>query len=163
MCYFITIGVPTKHYELVREKLSKNYEIQRTDNPSFCEQLGPDGSVYTITKDGCSCSLYNWIDLPEWNKTEKNKRRKKGWSEAKINRSIEQMIKNSQFGVHEGLIREISSILQKIKILTFTVHWYDDDVEKEVIYFSEKSNLSIGDLINKPTEIRPDVFYRILL
>ncbi|UCE48743.1 MAG: hypothetical protein JSW47_01080 [Phycisphaerales bacterium] len=162
MCYFLSIGIPARHSDWAIKSLSKDFEIWDMMNPSFCNRFGPNENAHTVTTMGCSCNLYHNIDVPEWTEHERAKRRKKGWSEAKISRSIEQKLEEIRPGLQHSILRGLSTLYPKIERLTLAVHWYDEDLDKERVQFAEDSYLSIVELLDDPARIRPDVIYRIL-
>jgi hypothetical protein len=163
MCYYISIGVQQEQYELVRRLLSDKYDIHETRNPSFCDNLDSHETAFLLTRDGCSCNMFSGIDMESWLEDEISKRKKKGWSKTKIDRSIENMIEVTHFGLHRDIIQDISNLVRNIGSLTFAIHWYDSDVDEEKIDFLEVKKLSIGSLFEKPDSIKTDVVYKIYL
>lgn len=161
MCYYISIGVPIKHSEWATDTLSNDFEICKTENPSVREQIGPEANAYTVTKAGCSCTLYTDVDVLKWTEQERAKRRKKGWSDAKINRSLDHKLEDLRPGLKDDLIRELASLFRKINSITLAIHWYDGEIDKEHVEFVEENRLSINDLIDDPAIVKTDVIYRI--
>jgi hypothetical protein len=162
MCYFISIGIPEKESEQAKQLLSKNYQIEETKNKAFCKELPERQKAYTITKNGCSCDIYEWVEFSgEDIEKEKNKLKKKGWSENKVSCSINDMVKASQAGLNPDLIQNILALLERLKTITIAVHWYGGNIENEEINFLGRAVLKAKDLIGNSATIKPDVIYKI--
>ena len=58
MCYFITIGVPARHRQLVEALQKGRFRVDRSSNPSVARLFPPDDALFTLTRGGCSCDLY---------------------------------------------------------------------------------------------------------
>ena len=58
MCYFITIGVPTRHRQLVEALQKGRFRVDPAANPSVARLFPPDDALFTLTYGGCSCDLY---------------------------------------------------------------------------------------------------------
>ena len=165
MCYFLSIGIAAKHSDWVRESLSRGFEVRKEENRSFRSRLGPNAVAYTVTTmgspTGCSCTLYSDFDVSEWTEQERTRRRKKGWSESKINRCLDQQLEHVEAGLDSSLIQDLSALFTRIWKLTLAVHWYDEDFETEYVNFIEETDLSINDLVDNPAILRPDIIYRM--
>lgn len=161
MCYFLSIGIPTKHSDWAVEILSKDFEMWEMKNPSFLDRLSPNENAYTVTTMGCSCTFYFYVDIKEYIEQEKARRRRKGWSEAKIKRSIEQKFNGAQTGFQGDFLKKLATLFAKIDRLTLAVHWYDDDCDKEHVQFTDESRLTINELLENPAMIKPDIIYRV--
>lgn len=168
MCYFISIGIPEKQSGYVKQILSKNYEIEETKNKAFCKELSGSSKAYTVTKNGCSCDLYKWVEFPKeklevhkQHMGEMDKFETKNKLKNKIKRSINTAIKASQIGLKSDLVRDLGSFLEQLKTMTIAVHWYKGNIENEEINFSGKMTLTIQELIKSPASIKPDIIYKI--
>ena len=58
MCYYVTIGVPTGHRQMVEALQKGRFRVDPAPNPSVVRLFPPDEALFTLTYGGCSCDLY---------------------------------------------------------------------------------------------------------
>jgi hypothetical protein len=86
MCYFITLEMPNEYVEEWQEKLPGSISIGPNIYPELQSSIA-DNDLICITHDGCSCDLFRRSKNTEEDKL-RNKYKKKGWSNAKIDRAL---------------------------------------------------------------------------
>jgi hypothetical protein len=96
MCYYITLVVPTQDADAVRTVMYQHgREATPIDNPAIRKVLRDDERQYLTTRGHCDCGtvLAHRYDTPEHFEDKLDKEavrmRRKGWSEAKIARAID--------------------------------------------------------------------------
>ncbi|OQW45237.1 MAG: hypothetical protein A4S16_00645 [Proteobacteria bacterium SG_bin6] len=96
MCHFITLIVPTDNADAVRTIMDRyGRTADPADNPSIRKVLREDERQYLTTRGHCDCGtvLAPRHDTPETLEEELAKEaarmKRKGWSEAKIARALE--------------------------------------------------------------------------
>ncbi|MDH4187523.1 MAG: hypothetical protein OEV08_11030, partial [Nitrospira sp.] len=99
MCYFITAIVPTEsNIETLRHVIKKHgFEFTPLTNNFISSQLPPQSQYYRATGSYCDCDdsfgysfHYNRTPNPIDITKHMTRLRKKGWNEAKIQRSIQE-------------------------------------------------------------------------
>src|SRR5690606_691206 len=92
----LTIAVPAKHADLVREAFGRGFVLHPTDNASVRAAMPRGYARQILTSGMCSCGLYTRPILGGGrdgsHPTERLRAKyvKRGWSETKIARAIEQ-------------------------------------------------------------------------
>jgi hypothetical protein len=130
MCYFITVALPeTDAAELAREFRG---EFVPLHNPSLAKQLPAGHKMLSLVEGMCSCSIY----MPSSPHTDPTKRRekykKKGWSQAKIERAIREAEQSRQ-SPGKSLPRYLQEIAQFVPEFWVHVHWFSGDISEEQI------------------------------
>jgi hypothetical protein len=96
MCYFILVGFRPQAVRVAKGLLRSVYHLRSVENPSVVAAL-PDGWSVGYLSDGtCACSLYGAPNPPEKSLDERlaamrRQYRKRGWSDAKIERALAQL------------------------------------------------------------------------
>jgi hypothetical protein len=159
MCHFITATMAPNGDESAVRRLAKESLLkwEPLDNPSVIKQLHP-GELYFLTTRGmCDCGtrigvrIRTDVTLPDSDpdfSRETKKLRKKGWSENKIDRWIEQTRSYSArkhaesearlSGPHSEVdrwIQFVSAVLEGSHAdwIGILVHWYGGNVTTEAI------------------------------
>lgn len=135
MCYYITLAVPARHERDVLDAYGREWQLERTRNPSV-EAALPDGFVPLLMGAGaCCCGFYTRSAAAERAKRLSHKRRKYerlGWSEAKIRRAIGGETKPQPGdGLHPSVLELIESLHARCGPIAFVVHFYSGKVETE--------------------------------
>ena len=176
MCQYITITLPkeTKLDEI--QPLFDQFEMSQRliHNSHLQAQLKSDDYYINTTSRMCDCDSVIASNSQHLNEKEKyasdiRRMKKKGWSETKINRWIEQK-ENS--GRNEELkkdnerwqrfLRELLTVDQigKVGVL---IHWYDLGLEDEPIDLKEKRKIKINDVEEDTLEnMEYDVLYEFI-
>ncbi len=94
MCYFVTVGVPEARREAVEDlaKGREGFAVHVVRNRFLIEQFAPGNVLFYVTHGGCSCDLVaepTGISDAEEEARQRERYRRKGWSEAKIARALE--------------------------------------------------------------------------
>src|SRR5262245_19998354 len=93
MCFFLTIAVPAKHVDRIGEMFGRGFQSYQSLNATITAALPPDHVAYHVTSGMCSCDLYARPNSRPDSDPMVHLRRKyekRGWSESKIARAIEQ-------------------------------------------------------------------------
>lgn len=133
MCFFISVGVDKENEDVFFEILGKDFQLGRTSNASFLEQLESSMLAFSLSKNMCACDIYH------------------------------DPLNNDGEGLRSDLIQSLAKLLRKIDRLIFVVHWYGGDIEKEKIGFVGHQRISIGDLLKDSSIIKPDEVVEITI
>jgi hypothetical protein len=141
MCYFLTIAIPARHAKLARDAFGRGLGVSETENARLKSAFPASYKMYLITEGMCSCGLYS---DPEKNEpirdeaAQANRLRaayeRRGWSEAKIERAVEQSLghrtkMNIPSGLQPELKEKLSALFHDAEEGGLFVHFYDDDIE----------------------------------
>ena len=170
MCYFITIAVPDVFSEHVREHLRHDYDVSKACNPSLSGYLPDDHSMFYVTSGMCSCGLFQTPEDPQRSidkirqKYQKHKYKKRGWSEAKIERAVQDKIrtmKHGPGGLRPTLRHKLRDFVQSTDSLYIVVHWYSAEIDEESIPIKSESEIRTHDLINDDGAIIEDTWIKL--
>src|SRR5215213_1542275 len=98
MCFFLTVAVPSQHAERIGEAFGRGFQTHPTANASVTAALPAGYAARLVTSGMCSCDLYarpRTADAPDPATHLRRKYEKRGWSEAKIKRALEQAADNA--------------------------------------------------------------------
>ncbi len=160
MCYFINIGLPKGPDIIMLNQLPDQLSYFQSNNKCFIDALPNNYSSYYIIMEFCSCGLFD----PEYgsdsdtelnySQRQKKKYQKKGWSEHKINRALEDINKNKTenqyFKYIHGLDKDLWDWLVMYKYeyrkQSFYLHIreYRGDQNKVKFDNSKSSSFKIG-------------------
>ncbi len=141
MCYFIIISFSREHAEIIKDKYPLDLHIFELSNQYVQNYLPNNYISYAVTAGGCSCDLF----IEESTINEVNKRldqlrkkyKRKGWSAAKIKRSITQVQFSADSSPAKGLRGDVKNyildILTDVDEMRILVHWYEEDIHSEKI------------------------------
>jgi hypothetical protein len=179
MCHFVTAVLPTiapaKELDVIAQAHGK--QLRALDNPSIEAQIKPTESYFIATAGVCDCgtplgALVRGDSRPPHDRPAQEKRlRLKGWSEAKIARSLKQKEQHDLLAtdakakanlaaakVWLNLVTELTGS-RKTPYICLLLHWYDGSVEgnikvrgREVIKTSELTAETLG-------RMKEDVLY----
>jgi len=163
MCFFLTIAVPSKHADQIAQVFADRFQSRPTCNASVLSALPQHYAGQLITRNGCSCDLYarpqtaNSIDRAE------HLRRKyeaRGWSQAKIARAMEQAqsttLQTPTSGLHADVIERIQTLCRSVGSIALRVHWYDGDVETELLSPTHAQPCNFTDLPARAQQLNED-------
>jgi len=92
MCYFITIGIPESKAGDLEEQARPGMSAWRCENSHIMAHLDAGFQGYVLTIGMCSCDLYRSPTddetMEDTIRRLQEKYRKKGWTEAKVQRAI---------------------------------------------------------------------------
>ena len=157
MCHFLTISVPGSAVPEVPEEFRRKIHFTEHRNQSVTEHAPSDWCSFTATSGGCSCDFYRGSDdsLDERSRLEK-KYRKKGWSEAKIERSLKSQraapIRSE--GLRKDMLGLVTALTNALGEIRLSLHWYSGDVETERFVLSDVGCASLKAFIRNTTALR---------
>jgi hypothetical protein len=173
MCHFITATLPegTDLAALCPVLKEHGGVLNPLENPWVQEQL-PSGTLYLNATSGiCACgtslgSLRRTADRPAASKKELRKLRQEGWSEAKIERWVEEKeaakaqalttAQAARTADAERWITQLRSILAagKTDRVGLLLHWYRGSLEDERIHLRNRVPVRID-------EVTPDLLMNL--
>ena len=161
MCYFITVSIPDSGVEILKSEMPRELHLIETSNPSITPHIPENYISYVVTTDGCSCDLFSEESgddeiTKRINKLQR-KYKRKGWSDSKIKRAIDQSISAAQspkaVGLRNDLLFYLSDVLNLLGEMMLIVHWYNGDVETEKVLIRNKLKIST-DLFKSDNPVR---------
>lgn len=183
MCHYIS-GLIQNDFNLEDlNDIGTSYSITFADCKNDFVRNQLDNKEKYLIKDSkyCDCGTelgsLNRYDKKRIEKSELDKLKRKGWSETKIQRWIDdkkkvverEQIKNNSFrsGIHsdiENWITFINDLFSQTKINKFGIilHWYSGNVNSEKIKLQDKIKIKLDDLDDqKLLLMKEDMFYYI--
>jgi hypothetical protein len=157
MCYFITLGINKLIIEEMKKQLPSEINIKNNNNHSIKEKIPPHCVAVNLITYMCSCDLFSRFDEKDKEKLIL-KYRKKNWSTAKIERTLNSKIQSH--GLREDLKNFLSNIATNNKIY-FLIHWYTGDPDTESLLLEDKIVVSKNDIMNNTVDLKEDVLYEI--
>ncbi len=147
MCYFINVGLPPssqlKWIDLLPQKMHAW--------PSRYEGLSEKMNGFSVVSVGlgmCSCDLFNQGAIEESFK----KYEKKGWSESKIARAIENRKKsNIHNNLHPDFRCWLADAVEETKKAYLFVHWDSKDINLE-----KTALMTVDEFRNQQTYIQDE-------
>jgi len=138
MCYYITLAVPSEYSETVSRFKTCGFRPSPVSNSSVLALLPPGHKTFLVTSGMCSCDLYfpEPADRPSSKSPERLRKKyaKKGWSEAKILRALQNCEKayshtEYETGFAEDLLLAFTELAEQVGRFAVFVHWYRGNVE----------------------------------
>jgi len=163
MCQYITLTLPKDtDLESIKPVFEKFGLTQKVIHNQFVEeQIRKKDYYISSTSNMCDCgsviaSNSKQLSTDQRYKSDIQRMKKKGWSDTKINRWIEQ----KQNGVHDkellednnrwtSFIQEITNEKQVVRV-GILIHWYSLGLEEEKIEIKEIQNIKV-DAITEDT------------
>lgn len=157
MCYYVTIGSDLALAELKQHE-NRTIRIQLASNPFFKQNM-PDAVTYVNLTDGhCSCLIYCCEDKDDRKKRInqreemlRNKYRKKGWKEPKIERVVKQQITDLEYkfelgstsdrGIYKPVAELLHAILSNGSVLYVYTHMYSGNIHDEKLSLPESISI----------------------
>lgn len=158
MCYFITIAVDEKHESTLKQKLRSSFRLSRSENPSIKARLKPQDVSFAMTDGMCACDLFRKPQqLESENREEKLRRKyskpkykKLGWTEAKIERAIANILSKPTNEVSSGLRADLRwqlcDLVADVGRVSILVHFYSGDTETDEVLIELKKTITCEDL-----------------
>jgi len=155
MCYFLTLGVPAKSADIMTSAAPRGFAIGLVQNRSVLAQLPPEFRTYLLTSGMCSCALYRRRSKRTEDPSEflRRKYRKKGWSDSRIERAVEQASKakarnESPFvGLRADVATIVAEIAHQTGRVAVIVHFYNGDTEDEMLTLSTARSFAAFELL----------------
>ena len=124
---------------------------------------------YALTDRHCSCDLYSWpADQKGAKETLLKLRRKyekRGWSEAKIQRALNDpsaYIKPNKIGLRADVRMLIADIVDEAGRVEFFVHFYSGDQMTEKLTVNRGATVSSGEIRSGAHLLEPDVLTTVV-
>ena len=168
MCYYITVAFPKATANSILTSLPKGLNSSAFSNPSVSKRLPKDYESVAIITAMCSCDLYSSPAKPDEKEKEKEalrrKYKKKGWSENKIQRALndhEKNLKVRRDGFRDDFFSWICDLSEKApNSLFILVHFYGGDLETEELNINQ-STVKAVELRSLQQKIDQDVLVEI--
>ncbi|HEV7764362.1 MAG TPA: hypothetical protein VGQ76_05135 [Thermoanaerobaculia bacterium] len=179
MCDFVIAACRSTDLPAARALLRSPFHMQPIVNASIAALLPADWETFTLTDGTCSCEMYSdsGAENPRPSiedriatfraKHAKPKFRKQGWSDAKIERAVEQMRQDvtpswhAEFdGLRIDVRRALAELARMTKSVALLVHPFSGSVDTETIR-AQRQNISVAKLIDDESPIATDVLYLI--
>jgi len=159
MCHFLTIAVPGKTVPEVPKEFRRTIHFAEHTNRSATENAPSDWTSFTATSGGCSCDFYRAPnDAPDDRSKLEKKYRKKGWSEAKIQRALESQkdMPAQSAGLRDDILDLVANLTNSFGEIRLSLHWYSGDVEIESFRLRDVGSVSLADFRRDTTALRDE-------
>jgi hypothetical protein len=150
MCYFITICLPESAVLYLQEEARPSMSAWRCENNDIMARVPSGLSGYILTTGMCSCDLYS-APLDEETRKEhdsklKQKYKKKGWSELKIQRAIaDANAAVKRKGLRDDARELIARVADESKKVYVFVHMYSGDQMTEKVTVKQSRTVSASE------------------
>lgn len=140
MCYFIGLGLPPAASHRLLGEFGRGYMLPPTSNASVRAGLPASFESRLLVSGMCSCDLYRRPGVPPPGPSPEGMRdryRKRGWSEAKIDRAISRSrastgaVRSGFSGLRADVATGILAAARDAGPLALVVHFYSGEVESE--------------------------------
>ena len=139
MCFFLTIAVPAKHVDQIGAVFGRGFQSRLSVNPSVESALPTGFAARIVTRGTCSCDLYGPAhQAPSVDSADHLRRKyeRRGWSNAKIARAIEQASNSRRpgsgaSGLRVDVVERLTSLCRNVGSVAVFVHWYHGDPQAE--------------------------------
>jgi len=159
MCHFLTIAVPGKDVPEVPEEFRRSIHFDQHNNRSVTEHSPRDWTCFTATSGGCSCDFYRAPNnaTRDISKLEK-KYRKKGWSDAKIQRALESQKDTTtrSAGLRDDILDLVTRLTTHFGEIRLALHWYSGDVDTEKFTLNDAGLASLTDFRQDSTILQDE-------
>ena len=156
MCHFLTIAVPREAVPEVPEDFRHTIRFDEHTNQSVTRYMPDDWACFTATSGGCSCDFYRVpFDDSDDSARRVKKYKKKGWSDAKIQRALDGR-KESQHetaGLREDIFELVIGLARESGEVRLALHWYSGDVETERFSLRDAGRVSLADFKQSSTPL----------
>ncbi|MEX0716029.1 MAG: hypothetical protein WD066_05555 [Planctomycetaceae bacterium] len=135
MCYLLTIAVPRDAAEQVVRNARRGFMLGKPGYQLVEAVFPPDFESFDLTSGCCSCGMYNprreAVDARSRRDHLRAKYEKRGWSEAKIRRAIEQAMSKPEpetfVGLRPDIARTLAGWARVVGEIGVLVHFYDEE------------------------------------
>jgi hypothetical protein len=165
MCFVLTVAVPANQVERIGEVFGPGFQTRPTGNQSVTEALPAGYEARVVTSGMCSCDLYarprTQVD-PDPDAHLRRKYKKLGWSEAKIQRAVDQAagdsVKSTRpiSGFRNDVAQSLRTLCRVAGSVAFLVHWYSGDIETERLPLSKAKRCDCAELSARTMELVED-------
>ena len=144
MCYLITFAVPGA---VAKGDCPRHLHVDEFANCGGGHTYGRGLIAYSLTSNGCSCDLVDLDTEPKdrlaFEERLRIKYKKKGWSEAKIDRAVTSKLQAeaSLRPMREDVELFLGSQLRKFGEMQLLVHWHSGRFNSE--YFEVRDTVEV--------------------
>lgn len=159
MCHFLTIAVPEKTVPEVPGKFRQKIHFTAHRNRSVTEHAPADWTSFTATSEGCSCDFYRASDDSSDHRSKLAKKyRKKGWSETKIQRALENLkvAPTRTAGLRDDIVDLTTELAHAFGQVRLSLHWYSGDIETEKFVLRDAGQVTLQDFRAGTTALRDE-------
>ena len=172
MCYFITIAVDEKHESTLKQKLRSSFRLSPSENPYIKARLKPQDVSFVMADGMCACGLFRQPQLVENEDREeklrlkysKPKYKKLGWTEAKIERAIADILSkpaNEFSGLRADLRWQLCDLVADVGRVLILVHFYSGDTETDEVQIKSTKAITCEDLRDNDAIVDEDSLVEI--
>ncbi len=165
MCYFISVAVPERLAGQLAAALPRNLVLHESRNASITHSL-PDGfRLFVLRLGPCSCGLFREASERESIEQTRTRLRKKfekrKWSNARIERAIESSVRSHKLdsvpaGFADSVREFVAEFVESHDQIRIIAHWYDGDVESELIPIAGSSTVSSSGFLDNQFDAKAD-------
>lgn len=170
MCFFVIVGFPENAQAQARGLLRSPYHLTDTSNRSILGALPPQWLAGYLSEEGCGCRMYRHPEGYEPFETRaarvRKRYRKLKWSDAKIERAIEQMKDDEAKrppdfrGLRIDVRRSIVELARSAGTARALVHFFSGSIEDEFIE-AETASVSAAEFLEDDMVVECDVWYEL--
>jgi len=161
MCYFVFVGLPAQQQAMLVEQLTKaGFEVGSTGNAAVRAAFPKTDIVSVVTRGGCSCDIYG-EPAPAFDEdAQREKYRRKNWSDAKIERAIlgRRPVERPIFGAFRDSLALLVRASGAVRILA---HSFSGDVETEPVVVGETKHLRLQQYLDEAGVYGVDIVHDV--
>lgn len=137
MCHFLELAIHRDQTSAMDVFPARELHISQEGKLELSNHIPNDFVTFTVTSNGCSCDLYTGnrdiIDTEKEQARKRAKYKKKGWSEAKIERALneEHQQQQSQETFRADVKLMLTDLLRRVDSLYILCHWVDAEVKEK--------------------------------
>jgi hypothetical protein len=164
MCRFLTIAVPGKSTPPVPTEFHRTINFAAQSNRSLTKYTPLDWTSFTATSGGCSCNLYNPpVSEPGDRSILETKYRKKGWSNAKIQRALKSSkpAPTRSHGLRDDVVDLVAVLARAFGEIRLSLHWYSGHVETEEFALKDAGCISLRRFLKDTTALGDETTIKI--
>jgi hypothetical protein len=154
VCYFVTLGIAEQAVAVMSALGKERYgfSFSPAKNPFVSRLFPKTDTLFYVTHGGCSCDLYTdpgHEETPDQAQNHAARYRRKGWSEAKIQRALADRNKPrppTRRDDYRLKFRDtVSALVEEFGSIRLFAHMYDGKVEMEEIGASGHRTMPLGE------------------
>jgi hypothetical protein len=164
MCHLLTIAVPCKTVPEVPSEFRRKIHFTEQTNRSVTKHAPIEWISFTATSGGCSCDFYRASDTTEEDISKLEKKyRKKGWSDAKIQRALEShgTPATRRPGLRDDILDLVTDLVKAFGEIRLSLHWYSGDAGMEKFALNDAGCISLEDFRRDTTALGDETTIKI--
>ncbi len=135
MCHFLELAVHRDQASAIDAFPVRELHISQDGAQELSKHIPADFVTFTVTSNGCSCALYTGnrdiIDTEKEQARKRAKYKKKGWSDTKIERALNEEQPQSQESFRADIKLMLVNLLGKVDKMYLLCHWVDAEVKDQ--------------------------------